>query len=175
SLSSGGHQFRRVEPPRFHTRGHCGAQRGLQASVPPQPEGRGGLRENARAAARKNRCSRRLAAPDRLSCRLDTRHRAFMTLRLGMVAGEPSGDLLAARIIHGIQGHVDQSRFEGIGGPAMRAQGLDAWHDMRALTVFGYVDAFKRLPSLLNTYFDVKKRWLARKPDVFVGIDAPDF
>ncbi|NYT82452.1 lipid-A-disaccharide synthase [Alcaligenaceae bacterium] len=98
-----------------------------------------------------------------------------MTLCLGMVAGEPSGDLLAARIIHGIQGHVDQSRFEGIGGPAMRAQGLDAWHDMRALTVFGYVDAFKRLPSLLNTYFDVKKRWLARKPDVFVGIDAPDF
>ncbi|MBB5214137.1 lipid-A-disaccharide synthase [Parapusillimonas granuli] len=98
-----------------------------------------------------------------------------MTLRLGMVAGEPSGDLLAARIMQGVRQRVSPSHYEGIGGPAMRAEGLDAWHDMRALTVFGYVDAFKRLPSLLHTYFDVKKRWLSCKPDVFVGIDAPDF
>lgn len=98
-----------------------------------------------------------------------------MTMRVGMVAGEPSGDLLAARVIQGVQSHVAHSAFEGIGGPAMRAQGMDAWHDMSALTVFGYIDAFKRMPSLLHTYFDVKKRWLSSKPDVFVGIDAPDF
>ncbi|MBF6616317.1 MAG: lipid-A-disaccharide synthase [Candidimonas sp.] len=98
-----------------------------------------------------------------------------MTLHVGMVAGEPSGDLLAARVLGGIARHDPQQRSEGIGGPAMQAQGFDMWHPMNALSVFGYVDAFKRLPSLLNTYFDVKKRWLANKPDVFVGIDAPDF
>lgn len=98
-----------------------------------------------------------------------------MNLRVGMVAGEPSGDLLASRIIRGIHGHDSLAQCQGIGGPAMQGQGFDLWHPMHALTVFGYVDAFKRLPGLLRTYFDVKKRWLAHKPDVFVGIDAPDF
>ncbi|HUG59707.1 MAG TPA: lipid-A-disaccharide synthase [Candidimonas sp.] len=98
-----------------------------------------------------------------------------MTLRVGMVAGEPSGDLLAARVIQGISRHDADSRCSGIGGPAMRRQGFDTWHSMDALTVFGYVDALKRLPSLISTYSDVKKRWLAQPPDVFVGVDAPDF
>lgn len=98
-----------------------------------------------------------------------------MSLRVGMVAGEPSGDLLAARVIQGIAGNVAGSLCEGIGGPAMQRQGFDAWHPMDALTVFGYVDALKRLPGLLGTYSNVKKRWLAQKPDVFVGVDAPDF
>ena len=114
-----------------------------------------------------------------------------MTLRVGMVAGEPSGDLLAARVMQGLldlqsastpahkQVQASQPeqavRFEGIGGPAMMAQGLDGWHDMGALTVFGYVDALKRLPSLVRTYNNVKSRWLSLAPDVFVGIDAPDF
>ncbi|MGB3288147.1 MAG: lipid-A-disaccharide synthase [Burkholderiaceae bacterium] len=98
-----------------------------------------------------------------------------MSLRVGMVAGEPSGDLLAARVMRGISGGRPQSLCQGIGGPAMQEQGFDAWHSMNALTVFGYVDAFKRLPSLMGTYFDVKKRWLSDRPDVFVGIDAPDF
>ncbi len=98
-----------------------------------------------------------------------------MSPRIGMVAGEPSGDLLAARVIQGIHQQAAQAGCEGIGGPAMKRAGLNAWHPMDALTVFGYVDAFKRLPGLLGTYFDVKKRWLRNRPDVFVGIDAPDF
>lgn len=98
-----------------------------------------------------------------------------MTLRVGMVAGEPSGDLLAARVMGGIARHAPQGRCEGIGGPAMQRQGFDAWHDMNALSVFGYVDALKQLPRLVTTYLDVKKRWLTDRPDVFVGIDAPDF
>src|SRR3546814_20469842 len=57
----------------------------------------------------------------------------------------------------------------------MQAAGFEAWHPMHALTVFGYVDALKRLPSLLRTYGDVKRRWLARPSSVFVGVDAPDF
>lgn len=95
--------------------------------------------------------------------------------RIGMVAGEPSGDLLASRIMRGIQSGLSNVACEGIGGPAMQQQGLQCWHPMHALTVFGYVDALKRLPSLLRTYGDVKSRWLRDQPSVFVGIDAPDF
>jgi lipid-A-disaccharide synthase len=98
-----------------------------------------------------------------------------MTPRIGLVAGEPSGDLLASRIMQGLRQGEEPAHCAGIGGPAMAAQGLETWHPMHALTVFGYVDAFKRLPGLLATYFDVKRRWLSRPPDVFVGIDAPDF
>lgn len=98
-----------------------------------------------------------------------------MSARIGMVAGEPSGDLLAGRIIAGLQARDSGVRCEGIGGPQMQARDFDAWHPMHALTVFGYVDALKRLPSLLATYRDVKRRWLAEPPSVFVGIDAPDF
>lgn len=98
-----------------------------------------------------------------------------MSLRVGMVAGEPSGDLLASRVMQGIARQAAGSRCEGIGGPAMQEQGLDMWRPMHALTVFGYADAIGRLPSLLNTYFSVKRRWLRQAPDVFVGIDAPDF
>ncbi|HEY9278792.1 MAG TPA: lipid-A-disaccharide synthase [Eoetvoesiella sp.] len=98
-----------------------------------------------------------------------------MNLRVGMVAGEPSGDLLAARVIQGIGSHIGQGKCEGIGGPAMQEQGFEIWHPMNALSVFGYVDALKRLPSLVNIYLNVKKNWLANPPSVFVGIDAPDF
>lgn len=97
-----------------------------------------------------------------------------MTMRIGLVAGEPSGDLLASRIMAGLQ-QPGTANCEGIGGPAMQGQGLNTWHPMHALTVFGYVDALKRLPQLVSTYRDVKKRWLATPPGVFVGIDAPDF
>lgn len=98
-----------------------------------------------------------------------------MTTTVGMVAGEPSGDLLASRVINGLRRAETDLRCQGIGGPAMDASGFDAWHPMHALTVFGYVDALKRLPSLLRTYGDVKRRWLAQPPSVFVGVDAPDF
>ena len=98
-----------------------------------------------------------------------------MTLRIGMVAGEPSGDLLAGRIIGGLHAQAPDVHCAGIGGPQMLARGFDAWHPMHALTVFGYVDALKRIPSLLSIYGNVKKRWLAEPPSVFVGIDAPDF
>jgi lipid-A-disaccharide synthase len=98
-----------------------------------------------------------------------------MSTTVGMVAGEPSGDLLASRVINGLRQSEADLRCQGIGGQAMMDAGFDAWHPMSALTVFGYVDALKRLPSLLRTYGDVKRRWLAEHPSVFVGVDAPDF
>jgi len=98
-----------------------------------------------------------------------------MTWRLGLVAGEPSGDLIAARVLAGLRQQDPDVRPEGIGGSQLAAQGMEVWHPMHALSVFGYVDAIKRLPSLINIYMDVKRRWLAQAPDVFLGVDAPDF
>jgi len=98
-----------------------------------------------------------------------------MTMEIGMVAGEPSGDLLAARLLAGLRARVPALEAAGIGGPRMQAEGFEAWHPMHALSVFGYVDALKRLPGLLATYRNVQRRWLAQPPAAFVGIDAPDF
>lgn len=98
-----------------------------------------------------------------------------MNNHVGMVAGEPSGDLLAARILQGLLSAKPDLYCAGIGGPQMQAQGFDVWHPMAALSVFGYVDALKSLPKLVSTYRDVRKRWLHQQPRVFVGIDAPDF
>ncbi|QDQ87272.1 lipid-A-disaccharide synthase [Alcaligenaceae bacterium SJ-26] len=94
---------------------------------------------------------------------------------IGMVAGEPSGDLIASRIIEGLQASDAHLLCQGIGGPNMEARTFELWHPMHALSVFGYVDAIKSLPRLLGIYRDVRKRWLAQPPSVFVGVDAPDF
>lgn len=98
-----------------------------------------------------------------------------MTWRLGLIAGEPSGDLIAAKALAGLKLIDPQVRPEGIGGPHLAAAGLDIWHPMHALSVFGYVDAIKRFPSLVRIYSDVKNRWLREPPAVFLGVDAPDF
>ncbi len=90
-----------------------------------------------------------------------------MTWRLGLIAGEPSGDLIAVRALAGLKKADPLVQPEGIGGPHLVAEGLDAWHPMHALSVFGYVDAIKRLPSLINIYRDVKGRWLREPPAVF--------
>ena len=96
-------------------------------------------------------------------------------MRVGMVAGETSGDLLAARVLQGLRTQHQDLLCEGIGGPAMVEQGFTAWHPIDRLSVFGYVDALKRLPGLIRTYRHVKQRWQTTPPDVFVGVDAPDF
>lgn len=92
-----------------------------------------------------------------------------------MVAGEPSGDLLAARVIQGLQDRDHELQFRGIGGPNMKEAGLQIDYPMDALSVFGYIDALKQLPRLIAIYNGFKKRTIADNPDVFVGVDAPDF
>ncbi len=96
-------------------------------------------------------------------------------MHVGMVAGEPSGDLLASRLIQGLRARCPELRCTGIGGPQMQAQGFDAWRPMAALSVFGYVDALKALPRLLTTFHGVRRGYLRDRPRVFVGVDAPDF
>lgn len=95
--------------------------------------------------------------------------------QIAMVAGEPSGDLLASRIIQGIQAQDSQPQFLGIGGPQMIRQGFESRYPMDTLSIFGYADAFKTLPKLLHTFYGSLNYWKKHKPDVFVGIDAPDF
>lgn len=96
-------------------------------------------------------------------------------MQIGMVAGEPSGDLLAGRIITGIKDLQPGAEIAGIGGPNMQQMGLHTWYPMDRLSVFGYADAIKSLPKILQTYYGSLRRWQKNPPDVFVGIDAPDF
>lgn len=95
--------------------------------------------------------------------------------QIAMVAGEPSGDLLASRIIQGIQTQSAQTQFVGIGGPQMIRQGFESRYPMDTLSIFGYADALKTLPKLLQTFYGSLNYWKKHTPDVFVGIDAPDF
>ena len=96
-------------------------------------------------------------------------------LRVAMVAGEPSGDLLASHLIAAIKARVPDAVFFGIGGPRMAARGFDVWTPMDALSVFGYVDALKNYRRISGIRRQLKARLLADPPDVFIGVDAPDF
>ncbi|MFT3790081.1 MAG: lipid-A-disaccharide synthase [Rudaea sp.] len=92
-----------------------------------------------------------------------------------LVAGEASGDLLGADLIAGLKQLFPNARFAGIGGARMREAGMEIWHPLERLSVMGLVEVLKHLPSLLALRRDVYRRALRERPDVFIGIDAPDF
>ena len=96
-------------------------------------------------------------------------------LRLGLVAGEASGDLLGGLLLQGLKTRWPDLQAAGIGGPRLAAQGFDAWWPHDRLSVFGYVDALGRLPELLHIRRQLGDRLLRDKPAAFIGIDAPDF
>nr|WP_223266722.1 lipid-A-disaccharide synthase [Luteimonas gilva] len=96
-------------------------------------------------------------------------------LRFALVAGEASGDLLGAGLIEKLRERYPNAQFAGVGGDAMRATGFDAWYDAQALAVMGLAEVLRHLPRLLKLRRELRQRLLAWKPDVFVGIDAPDF
>lgn len=98
-----------------------------------------------------------------------------MTVRIAMVAGETSGDLLASHLIAALKARIPDVSLFGIGGPRMCATGFDAWWPAEALAVMGFSDALKRYRELSGIRSALKRRLLAEKPDVFIGIDAPDF
>ena len=98
-----------------------------------------------------------------------------MGLRVGLVAGEASGDLLGAGLIEAIRQQVPDARFEGIAGPRMIAAGCRAFAASERLAVMGLVEPLGRLPELLRLRNRLARYFLEDPPDVFVGIDAPDF
>lgn len=96
-------------------------------------------------------------------------------MRVGLVAGEASGDLLGAGLIGAIREAIPDATFEGVAGPAMVAAGCEQWEASDALAVMGLVEPLAHIPRLLRLRRTLARRWTASPPDVFVGIDAPDF
>jgi len=94
---------------------------------------------------------------------------------LAFVAGEASGDVLAAHVLRAIRARACDVRLAGIGGAQMQAAGLQAWWPSERLAVNGYADVLVRLPELLWIRRRLRQRLLAEPPAVFVGVDAPDF
>lgn len=101
-----------------------------------------------------------------------------MTLQpatIGMVAGEASGDLLGAHLIAALRAHLPGARFIGIGGPKMQAEGLITLFPMERLAVRGYAEVLRHYPGLLWIRHRLRQALLEARPQLFVGVDAPDF
>ncbi len=96
-------------------------------------------------------------------------------LRVGIVAGEASGDLLAAGLIAAIKKRHPDAQFEGIAGPHMIEAGCRMLHPTEKLSVMGLFEVLERLPELLRIRKGVYRHFIDNPPDVFIGVDAPDF
>jgi lipid-A-disaccharide synthase len=92
-----------------------------------------------------------------------------------MVAGEASGDLLAALLLGGLRERWPGLRSFGIGGPRMIEQGFQAWWPQQKLAVHGYVDALRHYPELAGIRRELAERLRQQRPTAFIGVDAPDF
>lgn len=97
------------------------------------------------------------------------------TLRVAMVAGEASGDLLAAHLIAALKRHLPQAEFVGIGGPKMQREGFDAWWPAEKLAVRGYAEVLRHYREIAGIRRRLLSRLLDERPDVFIAVDAPDF
>ncbi len=96
-------------------------------------------------------------------------------LRIGIIAGEASGDILGADLIRAIKARFPDAEFEGVGGPLMIGQGCHSLCEMDRLSVMGLVEPLKRLPELLRLRRMLKTHFLHWQPAIVVGIDSPDF
>ena len=96
-------------------------------------------------------------------------------LRVVIVVGEASGDTLGAAVLQELEHRYSQVEAVGIGGPLMLSSGFDSWYAMSELSVMGYVEVFRKLPRLLRLRSSLIKKITEYKPDLLIGVDAPDF
>ncbi len=99
---------------------------------------------------------------------------ATVALRVGLVAGEASGDTLGADLIHALRRCAPNAQFFGVAGPKMQAAGCESWEPAESLAVMGLFEVLRDLPRLLRLLARIRRMFLTARPDVFVGIDAPD-
>jgi lipid-A-disaccharide synthase len=95
-------------------------------------------------------------------------------LRVGLVAGEASGDTLGADLINAMSKIAPGTQFYGVAGPKMQAAGCESWEPAESLAVMGLFEVLRDLPRLLKLLARIRRMFLTARPDVFVGIDAPD-
>ncbi len=96
-------------------------------------------------------------------------------MKIGIVAGEASGDLLGSHLIASLKKHIPNIEFIGIAGPKMMSEGAKSLYSIEQLSVRGYVEVLKHLPALLSLRKSLIKQLISEKIDIFIGIDAPDF
>jgi lipid-A-disaccharide synthase len=96
-------------------------------------------------------------------------------MKIGIVAGEASGDLLGALLIKALKAEYPQLEFVGIAGPKMQSAGAVSWYAMEKLAVRGYVEVLKSFREILGIRRGLRNRMLKERPAFFIGIDAPDF
>ncbi|MZR30479.1 lipid-A-disaccharide synthase [Sneathiella litorea] len=98
-----------------------------------------------------------------------------MNLRVFILAGEPSGDALAARLMQGLKEKAPNVKFSGVGGPLMVAEGLESLFPMDELSVMGVFEVLPRMPLLLKRIDQTASEVKRLNPDIFISVDAPDF
>ena len=96
-------------------------------------------------------------------------------MKIGILAGESSGDLIGSMLIKTLSKLDPNLAVEGMGGPLMIEAGCKSLFDINRLSVMGFIEPLKRLPDLMRLSNDVCRHFIANRPDVFIGIDSPDF
>lgn len=96
-------------------------------------------------------------------------------IRIAIVAGELSGDLLGGQLIAALRARWPNAVLEGVAGPNMEQQGCRALYSIDRLSVMGLIEVLRHLPELLRIRRSLINRWLENPPDLFIGVDAPDF
>ena len=95
--------------------------------------------------------------------------------QFALVAGEASGDLLAGLMLDGLKARWPAMTSAGIGGPQMLARGFQSWWPQEKLAVRGYIEVLRHYPEIAGIRRQLKARLLQERPDIFIGVDAPDF